>query len=93
LIVTVVATDCGNKLLDEPDIIEIFVNVKLVLIVQVAGIEFIKQEEVVENVPEAITFYDVYIVKEEPIEVEKLGVTTNYILLVADVIIDESFKG
>ncbi len=32
-------------------------------------------------------------VNEEPIEVEKLGVTVNCMLLVDDVIIEDNFKG
>jgi len=43
----------------------------------VAATEFTTQEVEPENEPEAITFSDVNIVKEDPIEVEKLGFTTN----------------
>jgi len=64
-----------------------------VLILHVAATEFTTQEVEPENEPEAITFSDVNIVKEDPIEVEKLGFTTNWILLVADVIIEDNFKG
>ncbi len=62
---------------DDPDIINILVKVEFVLILHVAATEFTTQEVEPENEPEAITFSDVNIVKEDPIEVEKLGFTTN----------------
>lgn len=62
------------------------------LIEQGTATEFTKHEEELEKLEDTIIFYEVYIVKEEPIDVEKLGVTINWILLVSELIIDDSFK-
>jgi len=49
LITTDVATDCGNKLLEAPDIIEILVRVKFVVMLHVVAIEFTKHDNEVEK--------------------------------------------